>query len=189
MPGWGLSTESLAPEVSPQERAWGEGRIGDCLGGLETTVSSLMGQGLPGRLENKAVAEEGSNILGAEKWKATSGGTWEKSQVCDSAGEGREEGVGPHRILPTHSKHTSQIPIRKLCFPVHPLPPPPPRTMHSPDLGLPAIWEGWPQQFPEAYHRGGCPCPGLLALWRSYTPEEQHQTLAAPGKRPAAQKS
>ena len=74
---------------------------GDCLGGLETGLSSLTGQRLSGRLENKAVTEEGSNTLGAGKWKATSEGTWEKSLVCAHAGEGREEGVGPHRILPT----------------------------------------------------------------------------------------
>ena len=82
----------------------GLGRQGwsrDCLGGLETGLSSLMGQRLPGRLENKTVTEEGSNTLGVGKWKATSEGTWEKSLVCTSAGEGREEGVGPHRILPT----------------------------------------------------------------------------------------
>ena len=147
------------------------------------------GAGTAWETRKQSVAGGGSNTLRAGKWKATSERTWEKSQVCDSAGEGREEGVGPHRILPTHSKHTSQIPIRKLCFPVHPLPPPPPRTMHSPDLGLPAIWEGWPQQFPEAYHCRGCLFPGLLALWRGYTPTEQHQTLPAPKKRSAAQKS
>ena len=28
-------------------------------------------------------------------------GTWEKGRVSASVGEGREEGVGPHRILPT----------------------------------------------------------------------------------------
>ena len=71
------------------------------MGGLETSLSSLMGQRLPGRLENKAVAEEGSNALGAGKWKAASEGTWEKSLVCARAGEGTEEGVGPHRIPPT----------------------------------------------------------------------------------------
>ena len=109
MPGWGLGTETLAPEVSPQERAWGEGRIGDCLGGLETTVSSLMGQRLSGRIENKAVTGEGSNTLGAGKWKAASEGTWEKSLVCACAGEGREEGVGPHRI-PPHTPQQAYMP-------------------------------------------------------------------------------
>ena len=68
MPGWGLGTETLAPEVSPQERVGGAGWSGDCLGGLETGLSSLTGLRLPGRLENKAVAEEGSNTLGAGKW-------------------------------------------------------------------------------------------------------------------------
>ena len=69
------------------------------MGGLETGLSSLTGQRLPGRLENKAVAEEGSDTLGVGKWKAASEGTWEKSLVCARAREGRE-GVGPHRILP-----------------------------------------------------------------------------------------
>ena len=98
-PGWGLGTETSAPEISP--RARGAGKSGDCLGGLETGLSSLTGQRLPGRLENKAVAEEGSNTLGAGKWKAASEGTWEKSLVCARVGEGREEGVGPQKIPPT----------------------------------------------------------------------------------------
>ena len=68
---------------------------------LGRSLNHLKGQRLPGRLENKAVAEEGSNTLGAGKWKAASEGTWEKSLVCARAGEGREEGVGPHRIPPT----------------------------------------------------------------------------------------
>jgi len=51
----------------------------------------LRGQRLPERLENKAVAEEGNNTLGAGKWKAASEGTWEKSLVCAPAGEEREE--------------------------------------------------------------------------------------------------
>jgi len=101
MPGWGLGTETLAPEVSSRERAGGVGWSRDCLGGLETSLSSLMRQRLPGRLGDKAVTGEGSNTLGVGKWKATSEGTWEKSLVCARAGEGREEGVGPHRILPT----------------------------------------------------------------------------------------
>ena len=58
----------------------------------------MTGQRLLGRLENKAVTEEGSNTLRAGKWKAASEGTWEKSLVCARAGEGREEALGPHRI-------------------------------------------------------------------------------------------
>ena len=76
MPGWGLGTKTSAPEVIPHKRSGGgAGWSRDCLGGLETGLSSVMGQRLPGRLENKAVAEEGSNTLGAGKWKATSEGT------------------------------------------------------------------------------------------------------------------
>ena len=33
-PGWGLGTETSAPEISP--RARGAGQSGNCLGGLET---------------------------------------------------------------------------------------------------------------------------------------------------------
>lgn len=94
-PGWGLGTETLAQEVSPRARGGREER--KLLG---RSRNHLSGQRLPGRLENKAVAEEGNNTLGVGKWKVASEGTWEKSQVCARAGEGRE-GVGPHRIPPT----------------------------------------------------------------------------------------
>ena len=71
------------------------------MGGLETGLSNLTGQRLHERLENKAVAEKGSNTLGVGKWKAASEGTWEKSLVFPRVVEGREEEVGPHRILPS----------------------------------------------------------------------------------------
>ena len=117
-PGWGLGTETLPLKVSPREEAGGRlgggwvprpwlQRLVPGLGGgaerklLGRSLNHLKGQRLPGRLENKAVAEEGSNTLRAGKWKAASEGTWEKSLVCTRAGEGREEGVGPHRIPPT----------------------------------------------------------------------------------------
>ena len=48
----------------------------------------------------KSIAGGRSNMLRAGKWKTTSEGTWEKSWVCASVGEGREEGVGSHRIPP-----------------------------------------------------------------------------------------
>ena len=95
----------------------------------------------------------------------------------------------PIEYSPHHSKLIGSLASRKLCFPVHPLPPLPPPPTLSPDLGLPAIQEGWPQQLPKAYHCRGCPCTGLLALWRGYTSAEQHQTAPASKKRPAAQKS
>ena len=89
-----------APNPRLQRRVPGLG------GGAERKLlgrsrNQLTGQRLPGRLENKAVTEEGSNTPGVGKGKATSEGTWEKSLVCARAGEGREEGVGPHRIPPT----------------------------------------------------------------------------------------
>ena len=80
------------------ENGWGGAAERKLLG---RSRNHLTGQRLPGRLENKAVAEEGSNTLKAGKWKATSEGTWEKSLACAHAGEGRAEGVGPHRIPPT----------------------------------------------------------------------------------------
>jgi len=61
--------------------------------------------------------------------------------------------------------------------------------MLSPNLGLPAMQGCWPQQLPEAYNHRGCPCTGLLALWRGYTSTEKHQTPPAPEKKPAAQKT
>ena len=196
-PGWGLGTESSAPEVSPRERA------GGCLGGgwaprprLQRLVPGLGGRGraetawevskpfdgqrLPGRLENKAVAEEGSNTPGVGKWNATSEGTWEKSLVCASAGEGRKEGVSPHRIPPMPQQAYGPTSYWKAVLPSVSPPPTPTTSYALTDLGLPAIQEGWPQQLPEAYHRRGCPCTGLLALWRGYTSTEQHQTPPAP---------
>ena len=50
--------------------------------------------------KRKNIAWGGSTRLRVGKWKTTSEGTWEKSQVCACVGEEREEGVGPHRILP-----------------------------------------------------------------------------------------
>ena len=67
---------------------------------LGRSRNHLTGQRLPGRLENKAVAEEGNNTLGAGKWKAASEGTWEKSLVCAHAGEGREKGWVPIEYPP-----------------------------------------------------------------------------------------
>ena len=89
-----------------------------------------MGQRLPGRLENKAVTDEGNNTLGAEKWKATSEGTWEKSLVCARAGEGREEGVGPHRILPTPQQAYCPASYQKAVLPSA-SPPPAPATPYA----------------------------------------------------------
>ena len=48
----------------------------------------------------QSITGGGINVLRAGKWKAKSEGTWKKSQLCTSVGEGREEGVSPHRILP-----------------------------------------------------------------------------------------
>ena len=56
-PGWGLGTETSAPEVRPQEWAGGGGAEQKLLG---RSRNHLTGQRLPGRLENKAIAEEGA---------------------------------------------------------------------------------------------------------------------------------
>ena len=61
----------------------------------------------------------GSNTLRVGKWKATSEGTWEKSWVCASVGEGRK-GVAPIEYSSHHSELTGLPAIRKLCFPGHP---------------------------------------------------------------------
>ena len=71
------------------------------MGGLETQSLKFDRAENGWKTRKQRVAGGGSNTLRAGKWKATSKGTWEKSRVCTSVGEGREEGVGPHRILPT----------------------------------------------------------------------------------------
>ena len=80
------------------------------MGGLETRLSSLTGQRLPGRLENNAVAEEGSNTLGVGKWKTASEGTWEKSLVAPMLGRGEKKGWVPIEYSPRHSKLTGLLP-------------------------------------------------------------------------------
>ena len=146
------------------------------------------GAGTAWETRKQSLTEGGSNMLRVGKWKTTSEGTWEKSRVYTSTGEGRE-GVGPHRILPTPQRAYQPTSYQKAVLPSASPPPAPTTPLNLPDPGLPAIWEGWPQQLLEAYHCRGCPCPGLLALWRGCTPAEQHQTLPAPKKRPGAQKS
>ena len=98
MLGWGLDTETSAPEVSLQERAGGkvEWRL---LGRWRSWSEKFDGAETAWETIKQGVAGGGSNMLRAGKWKATSEGTWEKSWVCASVGEWRE-GVGPHRILP-----------------------------------------------------------------------------------------
>ena len=76
---------------------------------LGRSRNHLTGQRLPGRLENKAVPEEGNNTLGAGKWKATSEGTWEKSLVCAMLGRGEKKGWVPIEYSPWHSKLTGPL--------------------------------------------------------------------------------
>ena len=146
-------------------------------GGLGTSLSGLTGQRLPGRLESRASWGEEQYAKGWEVESHIRGKLGEELDLQEtqgaSFGVGREEGVGPIEYSPCDSELTGPPAIRKLCFPV--IPPPPPPPTHLWDLGLPAVLEGWPQQFPEAYHHRGFPCPGLLALWRGYTSSEQHQ--------------
>lgn len=79
-----------------------------------------------------------------------------------SVGEGREEGVGHHRLLPMPQQAHWPTSYQKAVLPsASPLPLP---LTHTPYLALPAIPEGWPQHLPEAYRGRGFPCPGLLAL-------------------------
>ena len=98
--GGGWAPRPRLQRLVPGKGLSGAGWSGDCLGGLETGLSSFTVQRLPGRLESRA------SWVRAGKWKATSEGTWEKSWICwreqcASVGEWREEGVGHHRILPT----------------------------------------------------------------------------------------
>ena len=94
--------------------------------------------------------------------------------------------MGHHRILPTPQRAHLPTSYQKAVLPsASPLPLP---LEHVPDLGLPAILEGRPHHLWEANHHRGFPCPGLPALWRGYTPTEQHPEMPAPWKRPAAQK-
>jgi len=72
--------------------------------------------------------------------------------------------------------------IGKLCFPGHP-----PHAGTRP--GAACHPGGRASPFAQADHRRGFACPGLLALWRGYTPAEEHPAPPAPGKRPTAQKS
>ena len=95
-------------------------------------------------------------------------------------GRREKKGWAPTEYSPCHSELTSPLAIRKLCFPVHLFPLPP--LMHTLDLGLPAIQEGWPQQLPEGYQCRGCPCPGLNSLWRDYTPTSSTKHSQHPGK-------
>ena len=117
MPGWGLGTETLAPEVSPWEHAG--------VGGVETALGTRKGR----------VTGGGSNTLRAGEWKATSEGTWEKSWIhrTDKApvlGREEEEGWAASEYSLHHSALTCLPASRKQCFPVHP-PSPYPVRMHT----------------------------------------------------------
>ena len=112
-------------------------------------------------------------MLRAEKWKATSEGTWEKSWVCVNVGEGREEGVGPKEHSPCHSKLTGPLAIRKLCFPVHPPTPHHPYIHDGPGAachlgGLASIIAG------------SLPPQGLSMPWHACLLEGLHPCGAAP---------
>ena len=54
-----------------------------------------------------------------------------------------------------------------------------PYPVHMPDLRPPAIQEGWPHHSQEADPLRGFPSPGLLALWRGYTPVKQLPSTAS----------
>ena len=58
MLGWGLDTETSAPEVSPQERA-GVGSVEIAWGTKKDSVG-LAGQRLPGRIESEVSRVEGA---------------------------------------------------------------------------------------------------------------------------------
>ena len=178
MLGWGLGTKTSALEVSPWERAGG--RVEQRLLGRSSNQSvKFEGAETAWETRKQNIARRGSNTLRAGMWKATSEQTWEKSWDCTSVVEGRE-GVGPHRILPMTQRDYWPASYQKAVL-QSASPPLPPLT-HAMDLGLPATSESWPQQLPEAYHHRGCCCPGLLALWRDYTPWSSTKHLQSQGK-------
>ena len=90
--------------------------------------------------------------------------------------------MGHHNLTLTltltlgHNEHTCPPASSEQCFPVYP---PSPYPTCVPDLRPPAILEGWHHHLQEADHLRGFPCPGLPALWRGYTPTEQHPALPA----------
>ena len=65
----------------------------------------------------QSLAGGGSNMLRAGKWKVTSEGTWEKSRACARVRKGREERVGPHRILPTPQRAYRPASYQKVLLP------------------------------------------------------------------------
>ena len=90
------------------------------MGGLETSLSSLTGQRLPGRLENKVVAEEGNNTLGAGSGKPHQREPGRRAWSAPVLGRGEKKGWVPIEYPPHHSKLTGPLASRKLRFPVHP---------------------------------------------------------------------
>ena len=92
-----MGTETSAPAVSPQEKA-GVGGVETAWGTRKCSVG-LAAQTPPWETRKQSFAGGWSNMLRVGKWKATSEGTWEKSWVCASVGEGKRVGAGHHRIL------------------------------------------------------------------------------------------
>ena len=81
-----------------------------------------------------------------------------------------EEGWATIEYSLCPSERTCPPASKEQCFPVHP----PSPTLHAPDLRPPAILEDWPHQSWEANHLPGFLQPGLPALWKGYTPMDQH---------------
>ena len=81
-----------------------------------------------------------------------------------------EEGKASIEFSLCPSERTCPPASKEQCFPGHP----PSPTLHAPDLRPPAILEDWPHQSWEANHLPGFLQPGLPALWKGYTPMDQH---------------
>ena len=91
-----------------------------------------------------------------------------------SVGDGREEGVGHHRILPMPQQAHWPASYQKALLPsASPLPSP--SRMHETWGCLPSQREGWPQHLPEAYHHRSFPLP-----WPACPLEGLHPRGAAP---------
>ena len=171
-----MGTETLALEVIPQEQA-GVGSVETAWGGLGTSLLGLMEQRLLGKLESRGHGRREQYAKGWEVESLVRGKLVEELDLQERQGanvwEGIEEGVGQHRILPTPQRIHWPTSYQKAVLPsaLTPLP-----LTHMPDLGLPVIPEGWSQQLLEAYHCKCFTCPSRLALWRGYTPMEQHKS-------------
>ena len=83
----------------------------------------MTGQRLPGRLENKLSQRKGTILQGRGSGKPHQSEPGRISWSAPVLGRGEKKGWVPIEYPPRHSKLTGLLASKKLCFPVHPLPP------------------------------------------------------------------